>query len=65
VIEDAPGKALEVGRKLRVFSGALRRALHARDGHGCRFLRPDGREVAAGIPPEPAALAAVTDLGVR
>jgi hypothetical protein len=117
VIEDAQGKALEVGRKLRLFSGALRRALYARDGHRCRFpacthrrylhahhvrhwidggdtrlengillctrhhrlvheggframadgdqvrfLRPDGREVAAGIPPEPAALAAVTDL---
>lgn len=36
VLDDADGKPLDVGRKRRVFSGALRRALLARDG-GCRF----------------------------
>ena len=117
VAEDGEGKPLDVGRKHRVFSGALRRALFARDGRRCRFpgcthrrylhghhvrhwidggetklanalllctrhhrwvheggfrvmaegdavrfLRPDGRELAVGRPPEPAALAEVTDL---
>jgi Domain of unknown function (DUF222) len=36
VLEDAGGQPLDVGRKQRVFAGALRRALVARD-KGCRF----------------------------
>jgi Domain of unknown function (DUF222)/HNH endonuclease len=36
VLEDATGTPLDVGRKTRTFSPALRRALAARDG-GCRF----------------------------
>jgi hypothetical protein len=36
VLEDATGTPLDVGRKTRTFSAALRRALAARDG-GCRF----------------------------
>jgi hypothetical protein len=36
VLEDGGGKPLDVGRKQRVLSGALRRALVARD-QGCRF----------------------------
>jgi hypothetical protein len=36
VIEDSAGTPLDVGRKRRLFSGALRRALLARD-RGCRF----------------------------
>jgi hypothetical protein len=35
-VEDGRGRTLDLGRKTRVFSGALRRALLARDG-GCRF----------------------------
>jgi len=35
--DDAEGNPLDVGRKLRLFSGALRRALLARDGRRCRF----------------------------
>jgi hypothetical protein len=37
ILEDAEGKPLELGRKTRIFCGALRRALFARDGHCCRF----------------------------
>jgi hypothetical protein len=37
VRDDAEGHPLDVGRKLRLFSGALRRALLARDGRRCRF----------------------------
>jgi hypothetical protein len=36
VLEDSAGTPLDVGRKTRTFSAALRRALVARDG-GCRF----------------------------
>jgi hypothetical protein len=36
VLEDSAGTPLDVGRKTRTFSAALRRALLARDG-GCRF----------------------------
>ena len=36
ILEDAAGTPLDVGRKTRTFSPALRRALIARDG-GCRF----------------------------
>jgi hypothetical protein len=35
-VDDGRGRTLDLGRKTRVFSGALRRALLARDG-GCRF----------------------------
>jgi hypothetical protein len=37
VLDDADGEPLNVGRKLRRFAGALRRALLARDRHRCRF----------------------------
>jgi hypothetical protein len=37
ILEDGVGQPLSVGRKLRLFAGALRRALLARDGHSCRF----------------------------
>jgi hypothetical protein len=37
VLEDDKGEPLGVGRKLRRFAGALRRALRARDGGRCRF----------------------------
>jgi hypothetical protein len=36
VLEDGAGRILDVGRKKRTISAALRRALAARDG-GCRF----------------------------
>jgi hypothetical protein len=36
LLEDAQGRLVDVGRKKRTFSAALRRALDARDG-GCRF----------------------------
>ena len=36
VLQDGAGKTLDVGRKTRSISGALRRALQIRDG-GCRF----------------------------
>jgi hypothetical protein len=37
VLEDREGQPLAVGRKLRLFAGALRRALLARDRGCCRF----------------------------
>jgi len=37
LVEDAHGNPLSVGRKTRVVSGSLKRALLARDQHCCRF----------------------------
>lgn len=37
MLEDAEGRVLDVGRKTRVISPALRRALNKRDDHSCRF----------------------------
>jgi hypothetical protein len=37
MVEDAEGRVLDVGRKTRVISPALRRALNKRDDHSCRF----------------------------
>lgn len=37
LVEDAQGNPLSVGRKTRVISASLRRALLARDQHCCRF----------------------------
>jgi len=37
MLEDAEGRVLDVGRKTRVISPALRRALNKRDAHTCRF----------------------------
>jgi hypothetical protein len=37
IIEDDQGNVLNIGRKTRVISSALRRALNQRDDHTCRF----------------------------